>query len=61
MLLRKVSAAFTSIGNRIVMSKTLFCHFDIEADGIDVMQSNMISIGICFTDNKGIFLHRLIV
>lgn len=35
------------------MSKTLFCHFDIEADGRDAMYSNMISIGVCFTDHHG--------
>lgn len=35
------------------MSKTLFCHFDIEADGSDVLYSNMISIGVCFTDHTG--------
>lgn len=31
----------------------LYCHFDVEADGRDVLFSSMISLGVCFTNNKG--------
>ena len=37
----------------------IFGHFDIEADGPTPMTSNMINIGVVFTDNLGKILHEV--
>jgi len=40
--------------NRIIAMSVLYAHFDIEADGPGTASNNMISLGIVFTDSKGV-------